>query len=168
MIRLCSLWLWGNSPVACRVQLLGDNQSKAVEVQWLHLLCVCPVQDCVAVPLRYRYWGGCYLKKTNSFLVTLMLPSWMIAFNVHSLIFLWLLSNTSYIGYCVQVDCSDNSAVFAHCFPATLLPLFLDGLPFCDFHPLHAVGSNRWGSRQYRVTTVLTLTKTNTQKTKRI
>ena len=26
-----------------------------------------------------------------------------------------------------QVDCNDNSAVFAHCFPSALLPLFLDG-----------------------------------------
>lgn len=43
----------------------------------------------------------------------------------------------------IEVDCSDNAAVFAHCFPSTLLPLFLDGLPFCDFHPLHALGSNR-------------------------
>jgi len=43
----------------------------------------------------------------------------------------------------IEVDCSDNTAVFAHCFPSTLLPLFLDGLPFCDFHPLHALGSNR-------------------------
>jgi len=33
--------------------------------------------------------------------------------------------------------------VFAHCFPSALLPLFLDGLPFCEFHPLHALGSNR-------------------------
>merc|ERR1712106_600600 len=43
----------------------------------------------------------------------------------------------------IEVDCSDNSAVFAHCFPHTLLPLFLDGLPFCDFRPLHAIQSNR-------------------------
>merc|ERR1712106_310798 len=43
----------------------------------------------------------------------------------------------------IEVDCSDNSAVFAHCFPHTLLPLFLDGLPFCDFRPLHAIHSNR-------------------------
>jgi len=43
----------------------------------------------------------------------------------------------------IEVDCNENSAVFAHCFPHTLLPLFLDGLPFCDFHPLHAIQSNR-------------------------
>jgi len=43
----------------------------------------------------------------------------------------------------IEVDCSDNTAVFAHCFPSPLLPLLLDGLPFCDFHPLHSVGSNR-------------------------
>lgn len=43
----------------------------------------------------------------------------------------------------IEVDCNDNSAVFAHCFPSALLPLFLDGLPFCEFHPLHALGSNR-------------------------
>jgi len=51
----------------------------------------------------------------------------------------------------IEVDCSDNAAVFAHCFPPTLLPLFLDGLPFCDFHPLHAIGSNRTtcGSHQW-------------------
>jgi len=43
----------------------------------------------------------------------------------------------------IEVDCNDNSAVFAHCFPSALLPLFLDGLPFCEFKPLHALGSNR-------------------------
>ena len=32
-----------------------------------------------------------------------------------------------------QVDCNENTAVFAHCIPHTLLPLFLDGLPFCNF-----------------------------------
>ena len=50
-----------------------------------------------------------------------------------------------------KVDCSDNTAVFAHCFPSTLLPLFLDGLPFCDFHPLHALGSNRYPIIYYTV-----------------
>jgi len=43
----------------------------------------------------------------------------------------------------IEVACNENSAVFAHCFPQKLLSLFLDGLPFCEFHPLHAVGSNR-------------------------
>ncbi|XP_023338150.1 uncharacterized protein LOC111708878 [Eurytemora carolleeae] len=43
----------------------------------------------------------------------------------------------------IEVDCNDNAAVFAHCFPHHLLSLFLDGLPFCEFHPLHAIGSNR-------------------------
>lgn len=43
----------------------------------------------------------------------------------------------------IEVDCSDNAAVFAHCFPAPLLPLLLDGLPFCDFHPIHSIGDNR-------------------------
>lgn len=43
----------------------------------------------------------------------------------------------------IEVDCNDNAAVFAHCFPNQLLSLFLDGLPFCEFHPLHAIGSNR-------------------------
>jgi len=43
----------------------------------------------------------------------------------------------------IEVDCSDNTAVFAHCFPAPLLPLLLDGLPFCDFHPIHSIGDNR-------------------------
>ena len=44
----------------------------------------------------------------------------------------------------IQVDCSDNTAVFAHCFPSPMLPLLLDGLPFCDFHPLHSSDSNRF------------------------
>ena len=44
---------------------------------------------------------------------------------------------------CAQVDCSDNTAVFAHCFPSSMLPLLLDGLPFCDFQPLHSSESNR-------------------------
>jgi len=43
----------------------------------------------------------------------------------------------------IEVDCNDNTAVFAHCFPHTLLPLFLDGLPFCEFRPLHAIHNNR-------------------------
>jgi len=43
----------------------------------------------------------------------------------------------------IEVDCNDNSAVFAHCFPAQLLPLFLDGLPFCEFLPIHSTSSNR-------------------------
>jgi hypothetical protein len=30
------------------------------------------------------------------------------------------------------------------CFPNQLLSLFLDGLPLCEFHPLHAIGSNRY------------------------
>lgn len=42
-----------------------------------------------------------------------------------------------------QVDCSDNTAVFAHCFPHTLLGMFLDGIPFCEFKPLEAIQSNR-------------------------
>jgi len=43
----------------------------------------------------------------------------------------------------IEVDCDENSAVFAHCFPHQLLSLFLDGLPFCDFYPLHSINSNR-------------------------
>jgi len=43
----------------------------------------------------------------------------------------------------IEVDCSDNTAVFAHCFPNHMLPLLLDGLPFCDFQPLHSSDSNR-------------------------
>ena len=43
----------------------------------------------------------------------------------------------------IEVDCSDNTAVFAHCFPHTLLGMFLDGVPFCDFRPLQAIQSNR-------------------------
>jgi len=43
----------------------------------------------------------------------------------------------------IEVDCSDNTAVFAHCFPHTLLGMFLDGVPFCDFRPLEAIQSNR-------------------------
>jgi len=43
----------------------------------------------------------------------------------------------------IEVDCSDSTAVFAHCFPSPLLPLLLDGLPFCDFHPIHSIGSNK-------------------------
>jgi len=43
----------------------------------------------------------------------------------------------------IEVDCSDNNAVFAHCFPSAMLPLLLDGLPFCDFKPLHSSDSNR-------------------------
>jgi len=43
----------------------------------------------------------------------------------------------------IEVDCSDNTAVFAHCFPHTLLQMFLDGIPFCDFKPLEAIQSNR-------------------------
>ena len=34
----------------------------------------------------------------------------------------------------IEVDCNDNSAVFAHCFPSALLPLFLDGDDGCDAH----------------------------------
>ena len=44
----------------------------------------------------------------------------------------------------IEVDCSDNTAVFAHCFPHTLLGMFLDGVPFCDFRPLQAIQSNRY------------------------
>jgi len=43
----------------------------------------------------------------------------------------------------IEVDCSEDSAVFAHCFPSTLLNLFLDGLPFCEFYPIHSIDSNR-------------------------
>jgi len=43
----------------------------------------------------------------------------------------------------IEVDCDENSAVFAHCFPHQLLSLFLDGLPFCEFYPLHSINSNR-------------------------
>jgi len=43
----------------------------------------------------------------------------------------------------IEVDCSDNTAVFAHCFPHTLLGMFLDGIPFCEFKPLEAIQSNR-------------------------
>jgi len=43
----------------------------------------------------------------------------------------------------IEVDCSDNTAVFAHCFPHTLLGMFLDGIPFCEFKPLQAIQTNR-------------------------
>jgi len=43
----------------------------------------------------------------------------------------------------IEVDCDDLSTVFARCFPTTLLHLFMDDFPFCDFKPLYAVGSNR-------------------------
>lgn len=43
----------------------------------------------------------------------------------------------------IEVDCSDDTAVFAHCFPHTLLGMFLDGIPFCEFQPLQAIQSNR-------------------------
>jgi len=43
----------------------------------------------------------------------------------------------------IEVDCSGDSPVFAHCFPPSLLPLFLDSLPFCEFWPLYSEGSNR-------------------------
>ena len=36
-----------------------------------------------------------------------------------------------------------RSSVFARCFPASLLPLFMDDFPFCEFRPLYAIGSNR-------------------------
>ena len=45
----------------------------------------------------------------------------------------------------IEVDCSDDTAVFAHCFPHTLLGMFLDGIPFCEFQPLQAIQSNRYG-----------------------
>ena len=44
----------------------------------------------------------------------------------------------------IEVDCSDDTAVFAHCFPHTLLGMFLDGIPFCEFQPLQAIQSNRY------------------------
>ena len=37
-----------------------------------------------------------------------------------------------------------RSSVFARCFPASLLPLFMDDFPFCEFRPLYAIGSNRY------------------------
>ena len=43
----------------------------------------------------------------------------------------------------IEVDCDDRSSVFARCFPASLLPLFMDDFPFCEFRPLYAIGSNR-------------------------
>lgn len=43
----------------------------------------------------------------------------------------------------IEVDCSEDTAVFAHCFPNPMLPLLLDGLPFCDLQPLHSSDSNR-------------------------
>ena len=49
----------------------------------------------------------------------------------------------SYKTCVTQVDCDDLSTVFARCFPTTLLHLFMDDFPFCDFKPLYAVGSNR-------------------------
>merc|ERR1719429_617512 len=43
----------------------------------------------------------------------------------------------------IEVDCDDRSSVFARCFPSSLLPLFMDDFPFCDFKPLEAIQSNR-------------------------
>jgi len=43
----------------------------------------------------------------------------------------------------IEVDCDDRSSVFARCFPSSLLPLFMDDFPFCEFRPLYAIGSNR-------------------------
>ena len=49
--------------------------------------------------------------------------------------------------FTAKVDCSDDTAVFAHCFPHTLLGMFLDGIPFCEFKPLQAIQTNRWFTR---------------------
>jgi len=46
----------------------------------------------------------------------------------------------------IEVDCDDRSSVFARCFPSSLLPLFMDDFPFCEFRPLYSIGSNRYRS----------------------
>ena len=103
--------------MARRVKLLCGGQAPAVEDKWLYLLCVHPVQNRVSLSLQHWDRG----KSTQ--LLLLKSPQ-----NLYD-----------------QVDCSDNTAVFAHCFPHTLLGMFLDGIPFCEFKPLEAIQSNRLG-----------------------
>ena len=71
------------------------------------------------------------------------LPRWRTSGSIYFVFAQYRIVSPYHCNTGIEVDCSDNTAVFAHCFPHTLLNMFLDGIPFCDFRPLEAIASNR-------------------------
>ena len=127
------------------------------------------IQDCVSVPLRHWDWGNLGTKYVWLFfsfekhVKVSFKPSVKLVVEIRS----HCNANSSHW----QVDCNDNSAVFAHCFPSALLPLFLDGgnlLPHldCHHHQLFCRTPILWvppSARSWlKQVTILTTTTTNT------
>lgn len=75
--------------------------------------------------------------------VAVRLPRWRTSGSIYFVFAQYRIVSPYHCNTGIEVDCSDNTAVFAHCFPHTLLNMFLDGIPFCDFRPLEAIASNR-------------------------
>jgi len=75
--------------------------------------------------------------------VAVKLQRWKTSGSIYFVFTQYRIVSPYHCNTCIEVDCSDNTAVFAHCFPHTLLTMFLDGVPFCDFRPLQAIQSNR-------------------------
>merc|ERR1711937_498880 len=75
--------------------------------------------------------------------VSLFLKKWKSSDSIYFVFAQYRLVSPYHCDRGIEVDCNDDSVVFAHCFPPSLLPLFLDSLPFCEFWPLYSIGSNR-------------------------
>jgi len=75
--------------------------------------------------------------------IAVHIPRWKSSSSIYFVFVQYRIVSPYHCDTGIEVDCNDNSAVFAHCFPSQLLPLFLDGLPFCEFLPIHSTSSNR-------------------------
>merc|ERR550539_325951 len=74
--------------------------------------------------------------------IAVHIPRWKSSSSIYFVFVQYRIVSPYHCDTGIEVDCNDNSAVFAHCFPQQLLPLFLDGLPFCEFLPIHSTSSN--------------------------
>jgi len=75
--------------------------------------------------------------------ISVHIPRWKSSGSVYFVFAQYRIVSPYHCDTGIEVDCNENSAVFAQCFPNQLLPLFLDGLPFCEFFPIHSINSNR-------------------------
>jgi len=76
-------------------------------------------------------------------LVTVNLKGWKSSSSIYFVLMQYWRVPPYHCNAGLEVDCSDGTELFPYCFPQMLLPLFLDGLPFCELKLLHANHNNR-------------------------